>query len=142
MSFSVQHVPSELEYNGGNVDLLFGQRRNIFRPRHWRMLLAIDRFNKEAVPALEDGRYREHTLRQYVDARGYGDDILNRYLVPMAAAVWTTPPDKMLDFPAVTLFGFGIITASSASTRNTHGSPLSMARGATSGRSPRRIARP
>jgi uncharacterized protein len=142
MSFSVQHQPSGLEYNGGNVGLLFGQRKNIFSLRHWRLLLAIDRFNKEAVPALENGRYREHTLRQYVDARGYGDDLLNRYLVPMAGAVWSTPPDRMLDFLRRRSCGFGIITASSASTRDTHGSPLSMARGATSGRSPRRIARP
>jgi predicted NAD/FAD-binding protein len=106
MSFSVQHQPSGLEYNGGNVGLLFGQRKNIFSLRHWRLLLAIDRFNKEAVPALENGRYREHTLRQYVDARGYGDDFLNRYLVPMAAAVWSTSPDRMLDFPAATLLRF------------------------------------
>jgi len=106
MSFSVQHRPSGLEYNGGNVGLLFGQRKNLLNLRHWRMLFAINRFNKEAVPALENGRYREYTLRQYVDERRYGEDLLHRYLVPMAGAVWSTPPDKMLDFPAMTLLRF------------------------------------
>jgi predicted NAD/FAD-binding protein len=106
MSFSVQHVPTNLEYNGGSLNLLFGQRRNIFRPRHWRMLMAIDRFNKEAVPALGDPRYAEMSLREYVDARGYGEDMYDFYLVPMSSAVWSTPPEKMDAFPATTLLRF------------------------------------
>lgn len=106
MSFSVQHVPTDLEYNGGSVDLLFVQRRNLFRPRHWRMLIAIDRFNKDAVAALDDPRYANMSLRQYVDERGYGHDMLNFYLIPMSSAVWSTPPEKMDEFPAMTLLRF------------------------------------
>lgn len=106
MSFSVQHRPSGLEYNGGNLNLLFGQRRNLFSPRHWRMLFAIDRFNKEAGEALSDPRFQHHTLREYIAARGYGEDMLRLYLIPMAGAVWSTPPDRMLDFPAMTLLRF------------------------------------
>lgn len=106
MSFSVQHRPSGVEYNGGSVGLLFGQRKNLLSPRHWRMLFAIDRFNKEAIPALEDPQYREMTLGTYVAARGYGADMLHRYLIPMGSAVWSTPPERMLDFPAMTLLRF------------------------------------
>ena len=29
MSFSVQHAPTGLEFNGGSLNLLFGQRRNL-----------------------------------------------------------------------------------------------------------------
>jgi predicted NAD/FAD-binding protein len=106
MSFSVQHVPANLEYNGGSVNLLFGQRRNLLRPRHWRMLLAIDRFNREAVAALEDSRWATMSLREYIEARGYGRDMFDFYLVPMGSAVWSTPPEKMDDFPATTLLRF------------------------------------
>lgn len=106
MSFSVQHVPSGLEYNGGSLDLLFGQRRNLLRPRHWRLLAQIDRFNREALEGLEDPQYLRHTLREYVEQRGYGADMLNLYLIPMGAAVWSAPPDRMLDFPAMTLLRF------------------------------------
>ena len=106
MSFSVQHVPTNLEYNGGSLNLLFGQRRNMFRPRHWRMLMAIDRFNKDAVPPLDDPRYAEMSLREHVDARGYGEDMYDFYLVPMSSAVWSTPPEKMDAFPATTLLRF------------------------------------
>ncbi|MBI3504361.1 MAG: FAD-dependent oxidoreductase [Proteobacteria bacterium] len=106
MSFSVQHAPSGLEYNGSSVNQLFGQRRNLFSARYWRMLMAIGRFNDEAVAALDDPRWAGHTLGEYVAARGYGDDMLHRYLVPMSGSVWSTPPDKMLEFPAMTLLRF------------------------------------
>ncbi|MEQ1858319.1 MAG: FAD-dependent oxidoreductase [Chthoniobacteraceae bacterium] len=106
MSFSVQHAPTGLEYNGGSLNLLFGQRRNLLRPRHWRMLAAIARFNREAVPALDDPRFADMSLREYVTARGYGDDMFDFYLVPMSSAVWSTPPEKMDAFPATTLLRF------------------------------------
>ena len=106
MSFSVQHTPSGLEYNGGSLNLLFGQRRNLLRPRHWRMLAQINRFNADAVAALENPVFARHTVREYVAERGYGDDMLQLYLVPMSSAVWSTPPALMLDFPAMTLLRF------------------------------------
>jgi len=106
MSFSVQHTPSGLEYNGSSVGQLFGQRRNVFSARHWRMLLAINRFNDEAVSALDDPRWAGHSLGEYVRERGYGEDMLHRYLVPMSGSVWSAPPDRMLDFPAMTLLRF------------------------------------
>ncbi len=106
MSFSVQHVPANLEYNGGSLNLLFGQRRNLLRPRHWKMLMAINRFNAGAVAALTDPRWAEMSLREYIDARGYGEDMFQRYLVPMSSAVWSTPPEKMEAFPALTLLRF------------------------------------
>jgi predicted NAD/FAD-binding protein len=106
MSFSVQHRPSGLEYNGGSLNLLFGQRRNLLNFRHWRMLMQIHRFNGEAVAALDEPRYAGMNLRDYVAERGYGDGFLDRYLVPMSSAVWSTPPERMLDFPAVTLLRF------------------------------------
>jgi predicted NAD/FAD-binding protein len=106
MSFSVQHTPSGLEYNGASLNLLFGQRRNLLRPSHWRMLAAINRFNAEAVAALEDPQWAECILREYVAIRGYGNEMLDLYLVPMSSAVWSTPPERMLDFPAMTLIRF------------------------------------
>lgn len=106
MSFSVTHVPSGLEYSGGSLNLLFGQRKNLFSPRHWRMLLQMDRFNKEAVPALANPAFADLTIGEYVERRGYGRDFLDFFLVPMSSAVWSTPPDKMLEFPIHSLLRF------------------------------------
>lgn len=106
MSFSVQHVPSGLEFCGSSLNHLFAQRRNLFRPSFYRLLLTIDRFNTEAVAALDDPRWAGMALGDYVRERGYGHGFLDLYLVPMSSAVWSTPPDRMLEFPAMALLRF------------------------------------
>lgn len=106
MSFSVRHENTGLEFCGSSLNHLFCQRRNLLRPSFYRMLRQIDRFNREAVAALEDSAIDAQTLADYVRARGYGADFLDLYLVPMSSAVWSTPPEKMLQFPARTLLRF------------------------------------
>lgn len=106
MSFSVQHCGENLEYNGTNLDLLFVQRRNLLRPRYWRMLGQIARFHKESIEELENPRFAEMPLRDYVLERGYGEDFLQWYLSPMAAAVWSSPPERIEEFPVRTLLRF------------------------------------
>lgn len=106
MSFSVRDADSGLEYAGSSLNHLFAQRRNLFRPRFYRMLGAISRFNKEAIAALDDPAAQNETLGDYVKRRGYGDDFFNLYLVPMSSAVWSTPPEMMLAFPATSLLRF------------------------------------
>ena len=106
MSFSVRHADTGLEFAGSSLNHLFAQRRNLFRPRFYRMLAAINRFNREAVVALNDPATQNETLGDYVRRRGYGEDFFNLYLVPMSSAVWSTPPEQMLAFPATSLLRF------------------------------------
>ena len=106
MSFSVRHQPSGIEYNGAGLNRLFGQRRNVLNPRFWKLLQQMNRFNAEAIEALGNPVCATYTVRDYVEKRGYGDDFLDLYLVPMSSAVWSTPPDKVLDFPVVSLLRF------------------------------------
>ena len=106
MSFSVQHVPSGLEFCGSGINGLFAQRRNLLRPRFWRLLKDIGAFNTRSPEVLETEHFDNYTLRHYVQENGWGRDLLDHYLIPMSSAVWSTPPDKMVDFPAVTLIRF------------------------------------
>ena len=106
MSFSVRHDGSGLEYCGSSVNRLFAQRRNLFRPRFHRMLGSINRFNREAVEAIDRPEIQEMTLGEYVRRGEYGADFFDLYLVPMSSAVWSTPPALMLEFPAAALLRF------------------------------------
>jgi predicted NAD/FAD-binding protein len=106
MSFSVRHAATGLEFCGSSLNHLFAQRRNFFRPRFHRMLRSIDRFNREAVVALDRPETSEMTLGEYVRRGGYGVDFFDLYLVPMSSAVWSAPPERMLEFPAATLLRF------------------------------------
>jgi predicted NAD/FAD-binding protein len=106
MSFGVQFVPAGLEYCGTNIDGLFAQRRNLLRPSFLRALAGIARFNREARAALEVTAFRNLTIQQYCELRGYGEEFLRFYLLPMGSAVWSTPFDEFRSFPAMTLLRF------------------------------------
>lgn len=106
MSFSLHHGPSGREYNGHSLNTIFGQRRQAFSPRFWSFLLQIDRFNKETVAAMDDPAFAEMSLGDYVQHRGYGEDFLQWYILPMGSAVWSAPPQRMMEFPARTLMQF------------------------------------
>ena len=54
MSFSVQTPhwggSEPLEWNGANLNTVFAQRSNLLKPRFWRMLREVLRFNRVAQP--------------------------------------------------------------------------------------------
>lgn len=106
MSFSVQHRPSGLEFCGSGFNGLFAQRGNLLRPSFWRLLSEIGRFNAQAARLLDEPGSASLTLAAYARREGFSEAFLQHYLIPMSSAVWSTPPDQMLRFPAVTLVRF------------------------------------
>ena len=106
MSFSVQHTPSRLEFSGTGWGGLFAQKRNLLNPNFYRLLIEIDRFNKNCREVLTTPMLQAMTLAEYCDLRNYSNDFREKYLIPMSGAVWSSPPDRMLDFPALTLVRF------------------------------------
>lgn len=106
MSFSVRHNPADLEYNGMGLGKLFAQRRNIVRPRFHLLVLSILRFFRIANRTLASGDQPDITVAEFTARHRLGDDFLEFYLVPMASAVWSTDPSRILDFPALSLLRF------------------------------------
>jgi uncharacterized protein len=103
MSFSVSIGRGEFEWIGRTHDVfngLFAQRRNLVNPRYLGMLLEILRFQKAAKADLEAGKLRGLSLGQYIEKGNFSRYFRDRYLVPMGAAIWSTPAEHMLDFPA------------------------------------------
>jgi predicted NAD/FAD-binding protein len=99
MSFSVQNQRTGLEYNGTNLNALFAQRRNLFRPRFYRMIKQILRFNKESLSLLADDT-DSISLGDYLSNNQYGKEFIHDYIIPMGAAIWSTDHDSMFAFPA------------------------------------------
>jgi uncharacterized protein len=106
MSFSVLHLTSGLEYAGTGLNGLFAQRKNLMNPGFIKMLFQINRFNKVCIETLENPVYADYTIEEYVKEKEFGEDFLNKYLVPMSSAVWSSPPDLMLNFPIKTIVRF------------------------------------
>ena len=102
MSFSVSCETTGLEYAGSNYNTLFAQRRNLFRPAYLKMLTDIVRFNKESIADVEAGSLPPQTsLGEYLDSRGYSEFFIDKYLVPMGAAIWSSGLQDMLEFPLI-----------------------------------------
>ncbi len=112
MSFSVSAGGGKFEWSGRGRTLLetldgvFAQRRNLMRPSHFWMLREMSRFNRESVIDLKSGMLAGQSLGQYLSHRRYSHRLVHDYLVPMAAAIWSTPVDRMLDFPAENFVAF------------------------------------
>lgn len=106
MSFAVSIDQGRLEYAGNNINTLFAQRKNLFSPRHWRMITDILRFNKLAKNDLVQGLPEQLTLGEYLVENGFGQAMQQDYLLPMAAAIWSCPTDTMLKFPAQSFLQF------------------------------------
>lgn len=106
MSFAVHHRPDQLYFKGSDLSSLFAQKRNLLRPIFWRMIKDILKFNRSAQALLGEPGQTELSLSAFVRKLGLGQPFLNYYLLPMTSAIWSTPPDEMLDFPALTLITF------------------------------------
>ena len=98
MSFSVRIGDGALEWSGTNLATVFAQPSNLVKPRFLRMLADLVRFNREASRLAESGAPVTGTLGEFLDARGYGREVRELYLIPMAACIWSTPdhPDQPL----------------------------------------------
>lgn len=107
MGFSVSCKQSGLEYSGGNLNTLFAQRSNLFKPSHWRMILDILRFNKEAINDLDNDQINaDITLGDYLTENRYSRSFCNNYLVPMGSAIWSSSHDNIKDFSALFFIRF------------------------------------
>ncbi|MEL7048811.1 MAG: FAD-dependent oxidoreductase, partial [Pseudomonadota bacterium] len=106
MSFAVSLDDGEFEYSGNGLAGLFGQRRNLVSPKHWRMSYDIIRFFK-AASALDLATHDpDETLGSWLTANGYSQGFVERHILPMAAAIWSAPANQMLAFPAAAFARF------------------------------------
>jgi len=99
MSFSVRCEAAGIEWCGTDLRTVFAWKRNLLRPSFVRMLLDVVRFNREAAADLDEG-LTARTLGAYLADRRYSDAFRDLYLVPMGAAIWSSPAASMLEFPA------------------------------------------
>ncbi len=70
------------------------------------MLPAIVRLQRAAAGFLEAPAEGDPAVRDFLEAHRLHGDVVDRYLVPMAAAIWSMDPAHVLDFPARPLLTF------------------------------------
>jgi predicted NAD/FAD-binding protein len=105
MSFSVRCEDTGLEWASRGLTSVFADPRNLFRPSFIRMLRESSRFQREAR-ALLDAPEEKLSLAEFVETGGYAREFVDHCLVPMAASIWSTAPDRILEFPAASFVRF------------------------------------
>ncbi|WP_321839850.1 NAD(P)/FAD-dependent oxidoreductase [Paraburkholderia bannensis] len=108
MSFSVSVDRGALEWAGTSLNTVFAQRRNLVSPSFIGMLRDILRFNACATQNYETARRERLSVGELLTAGGYGAPFQRHYLLPMAAAIWSSAADDVLRFPAATFLRFCI----------------------------------
>lgn len=104
MSFGASIRGGRLEYGLASVSTIFAQFRNSANPRFLRMIRDITRFNRMALgvaradPSL--------TIGAFLDRMGTGVWFRDYYLLPLSGAIWSTPTQKIMDFPAHAMVQF------------------------------------
>lgn len=106
MSFAVSLDAGRVEYSGTGLRGIFAQKANLLRPRFWRMLRDLLRLYRDAEHDLARVEQSEMSLGAYLDAGGYGDAVRDDHILPMAAAIWSTPARDVLDYPAASFLRF------------------------------------
>ncbi len=99
MSFGVRDDVSGLEYAVTNARAVFAQTRNLLRRDHWSMLGEIVRFNRQARELLARDD-ETTTLDDYLTAHGFSAGFRERFILPMGAAIWSSPTRSVGRFPA------------------------------------------
>ena len=106
MSFSVRCERSNLEYNGGSLDKIFSQRKNLLNPRFWLMLKDILRFHKEAPDALANKLSDMITVEEFAARHSYSRQFIEHYLVPLGSSLWSCPAERFRKFPMLFVLDF------------------------------------
>ena len=107
MSFSVMSETTGIEYAGTNLSTLFAQRHRLFSPGYYRFLLDIVKFNKTAIDDLAHDRIDASiTLETYLKKLSLCDLFHSHYLLPMAAAIWSSDLNDVNQMPALFFIRF------------------------------------
>lgn len=103
MSFAVSLDQGRFEYAAPG---LFAQKRNVLRPRFWSMLGEILRFYRTAPADLAALTDPTLTLGDYLKREGFSEAFRDDHLLPMAAAIWSSPAHTLMDYPAEAFIRF------------------------------------
>lgn len=103
MSFAASIGGGRIEYGLRSLNALFAQKRNLANPGFLRMVRDLMRFNAQAEQVATDATI---TLGELMDQMGMGRWFRDYYLTPISGAIWSTPKEEIMDFPAQALVRF------------------------------------
>ncbi|KAJ7595096.1 hypothetical protein C8J56DRAFT_1123994 [Mycena floridula] len=115
MTFSVSRDQGAFEWAGDTLFTVFCQAKRLLDPDMWILIYDVMRFNASArklvagwkAGNVDAGMRHDYSIGDFLDREGFSASFRDNYLVPMTAAIWSTPAGKCaMEFPARTLIQF------------------------------------
>ncbi len=110
MSFGHFDLNKYFYYNTDTIRGLFAQRKNLLSLKFYKLLWDIIRFfriaNKDLDSPTRMKKLNDYSLGKYLKELNLGQEFIDSYLIPMGSAIWSTPTDKMMDFPLKSFLHF------------------------------------
>ena len=103
MSFGASLDGGRIEYGLASLNAVFAQKRNMVNPRFLGMMRDVVRFNAKALQVANDP---ELTVGGFLERLGTGHWFRDYYILPLSGAIWSTPTDNIMDFPAKAMIEF------------------------------------
>lgn len=94
------------EYSGSGLNGIFADRRNIVSPRMWRMIGDILRLYRSAPELVSLAGLDQKPLGDFLREQGYSASLREDHLLPMCAAIWSLPIERVEQFPALAFLRF------------------------------------
>ncbi len=97
MTFGASIDDGRVEYSSHPLGV-FGQKRNLVSGRFWQMLYDIHRFYAHAR-GLDENSVDGVSLGQFLERAEYSRELVEHHVMPMCAAIWSTTPQEIRDYP-------------------------------------------
>ncbi|MBU1195300.1 MAG: FAD-dependent oxidoreductase [Proteobacteria bacterium] len=106
MSFSYYCKKTGLYYASRNLNSIFAQRSNLLRPKFIRFVYEMVRFLQVLRKEYLADRLTDITLSDYAQQKGLHCEVIDQFIIPMAAAIWSGSDFQMSRFPIRTFAQF------------------------------------
>ena len=106
MSFSCYNESSGLAYAGTGLSGLFARRLTVLSPSYWRFIAGILRFSRRTRKLHLLGRLGTLTLGEFCERERLPQRVIDDYVLPMAAAIWSSPFSGIREYPMASIARF------------------------------------
>lgn len=90
---------NDFEYSGNSFSSLFAKKSNLVNFSFYRFIYNILKFNKIALRDM-DNLDVKIKLIDYLKNIKISNSLIEKYIIPMGSAIWSTNPESMKDMPA------------------------------------------
>ena len=106
MGFSAKSANSSFEWAGNTLSSLIFNRDNWWRLQSYQILLDMLRFNRQAKRYVASHTKEQWTLAEFLTHYGFSKSFIEYYILPMGAAIWSSSPTSIREYPAKSFLHF------------------------------------